>query len=338
MNRNIHFVGSIGLSDAETVFRTLAKRVGNKAKRYPDGETGKRHYWVLWQGEVFEQHPAFEYDSDRDALTDTANTTPQHRLVEGFDVESLEFPPIGYAREALQSYDTFCRLRGEGVIPDGTRFQVSLPTPVAVLMTFVIDAEISLVEAAYTRAMENELHAILAGIPARDLAIQWDVAHEVVAYEGAYPLPYEDILQGTCNRVTRLVDQVDSEIETGIHLCYGDPGHKHIIEPDDLGNCVKFANALQKGTSRQIDFFHMPVLRERDDSDYFEPLTNLEINGAELVLGLVHYTDGVAGSQRRIRAANEFADNYSIATECGFGRRDPGTIPDLLDFHAALAM
>ena len=291
MNRNIHFVGSIGLTDAETVFTTLAERVGSKAKRYPDGETGARHYWVLWQSEVFKQHPAFEYDSDRDALTDTASATPQHRLVDGFDIASLEFPPIGYAHEALKSYEIFHRLREAGVIPGGTRFQVSLPTPIAVLMTFVVDADINRVENAYKRAMEVELHAIQAGIPAADLAIQWDVAHELVAFEGAYPLPYEDILTGTCDRVTRvtrLVDQVDPAVEVGIHLCYGDPGHKHIIEPDDLTNCVRFANTLQRETPRQINFFHMPVLRERNDPRYFEPLAKLDIKGAELVLGLVH--------------------------------------------------
>ena len=173
MSHNIHFVGSIGLSDAETVFRTLAERIGDKAKRYPDGETGKRHYWVLWQDEVFRQHPAFEYDSDRDALTDTANATPQHRLVNGFDVDSLEFPSIGYAREALQSYEIFRRLRDTGVIPEATRFQVSLPTPVAVLMTFVVDAQISHVEPAYRRAMEAESHAIQAGIPPEDDNPYW---------------------------------------------------------------------------------------------------------------------------------------------------------------------
>ncbi len=41
--RSVHLVGSIGLSDAETVFRTLSETVGDRAPRYPDGETGDRH-------------------------------------------------------------------------------------------------------------------------------------------------------------------------------------------------------------------------------------------------------------------------------------------------------
>jgi len=35
----VHFVGSIPLPDAETVFRTLAAATGPYLKRLPDGET-----------------------------------------------------------------------------------------------------------------------------------------------------------------------------------------------------------------------------------------------------------------------------------------------------------
>ena len=38
----VHFVGSIPLPDAETVFRTLAAAAGTRLKRLPDGETGIR--------------------------------------------------------------------------------------------------------------------------------------------------------------------------------------------------------------------------------------------------------------------------------------------------------
>ena len=38
----VHFVGSIPLPDAETVFRTLAETTGPYLQRLPDGETGIR--------------------------------------------------------------------------------------------------------------------------------------------------------------------------------------------------------------------------------------------------------------------------------------------------------
>src|SRR5262249_4569268 len=37
----VHFVGSIPLPDAETVFRTLAAATGPHLKRLPDGETAR---------------------------------------------------------------------------------------------------------------------------------------------------------------------------------------------------------------------------------------------------------------------------------------------------------
>ena len=48
----VHFVGSIPLPDAETVFRTLAAATGPHLKRLPDGETGIRKTWIrfLQQG------------------------------------------------------------------------------------------------------------------------------------------------------------------------------------------------------------------------------------------------------------------------------------------------
>jgi hypothetical protein len=51
------------------------------------------------------------------------------------------------------------------------------------------------------------------------------------------------------------------------------------------------------------------------------------------VLGLVHHTDGVAGTRARMATADKFVSEYDVATECGFGRRDPATIPDLLRIH-----
>ena len=58
---------------------------------------------------------------------------------------------------------------------------------------------------------------------------------------------------------------------------------------------------------------------------------------SELCLGLVHYTDGLIGTRRRLATAQKYVKNFSIATECGFGRRPADTIPELLRIHAAAA-
>jgi hypothetical protein len=56
-----------------------------------------------------------------------------------------------------------------------------------------------------------------------------------------------------------------------------------------------------------------------------------------LCLGLVHHTDGIQGTRKRLAVAEKFARDFAIATECGFGRRRPETLMELLDIHAAAA-
>jgi methionine synthase II (cobalamin-independent) len=334
---NIHLVGSIGLADAESVFRSLSETLGVKASRYPDGEPGVRTNWLIWQAEIFEKHSDFEPHQINDPLTDTAARLPEFTLKAGIDSSALTFEPTGYAKEAIASYAIFKNLRDDGAIPGGTRFQVSLPTPAAVVTSFVMAEDRTSVEPAYEQAMRVEVQTILENIPHQDLAIQWDIAIEVIAYEGAFPMFYDDIFTGTCERMQKLVAQIPEPVQVGFHLCYGDPGHKHVIDPKDLGNCVKFTNVLCTNESRSINFIHMPVLRERNDDAYFAPLKDLNIGDTELVLGLVHYTDGVKGTRSRMQAADKVISHYSIATECGFGRRSPETIPELLKMHVEVA-
>jgi hypothetical protein len=82
----------------------------------------------------------------------------------------------------------------------------------------------------------------------------------------------------------------------------------------------------------------MPVPRNRADDAYFEPLKRLALRPeTELCLGLVHHSDGVDGTKQRLVTAKKYAGKFSIATECGFGRRDPRTIPGLLRIHAEVA-
>ena len=51
----------------------------------------------------------------------------------------------------------------------------------------------------------------------------------------------------------------------------------------------------------------------------------------------MHHTDGVAGTRKRLAAAEKVVKDFSIATECGFGRRRPDTIAELLRIHAEVA-
>ena len=140
------------------------------------------------------------------------------------------------------------------------------------------------------------------------------------------------------DRLVRLGDGVPRGVDLVYHFCYGDPFHKHIVEPKDTRVMVELANRISGRVARSIELFHMPVPRGRADEAYFAPLRGLNLKqGAELCLGLVHVTDGIAGARRRMAAADRFVRDYYIATECGMGRRDKATIAALLRVHAEAA-
>jgi hypothetical protein len=95
---------------------------------------------------------------------------------------------------------------------------------------------------------------------------------------------------------------------------------------------------LARAVHRSITWLHMPVPRDRDDDPYFSPLRDLKLkSGTKLYLGLIHLTDGIEGAKRRATAAKRVMSDFGVATECGFGRRPPETIPDLIRLHRVVA-
>jgi hypothetical protein len=131
---------------------------------------------------------------------------------------------------------------------------------------------------------------------------------------------------------------VPAAVELGIHLCYGDPGHKHLVEPADMGLMVELANRFTAKVKRPITWVHMPVPRDRDDEAYFAPLQDLRLHsGTELYIGLIHLRDGISGAIKRLAAAKQVIPKFGIATECGFGRRNPETILSLIKLHREVA-
>jgi hypothetical protein len=334
----ILLVGSVPLADAEAVFRMLALKLGTGAKRYPDGETGHRTNWIRWQRHVFESHPNLELENPDPSIGGIKDSQTRPIFKPKDKRAGFAFGALGYAKEAISSYSTFSRLKQSGEIPQKTKFQVSIPTALALVSSFVSLADRALVEPSIEQALKSETAAIASAIPHQELALQWDAVMEIVGYDGGYPLHYPDQFQGGAGRICRHVDFVPEGVEVGIHLCYGDPGHNHIIEPKSLRSSVEFANAIVTGSKRGVTWVHMPVPRDRMDAGYYEPLRDLwSRRSAELYLGLVHQSGGLAATRRRIDLAERFATDFGIATECGFGRRPPDSIPGLLDLHREAA-
>lgn len=333
-----HFVGSIGLSDVEEVLRTVGTALGTHLKRIPDGEPGGRRVWISWQYPVLLANPLLE---NEDALpTGRGPGFKRFRLAPGVKPEQLQFGELGYTREARASYQDFAAARGRGEIAAGVRFQVSIPTPINVIGTQCAKDAILAVEPAYEAAMLREIDKICRAIPHQDLAIQFDMVREIIWWDGRLvaqqPAPFADVEAQVIARLGRLARAVPTDVELGFHICYGDWGGRHHIQPADMGAMVALANAIVAGAGRPVTYFHMPVPIDRDDEAYFAPLRGLRgVAETELYLGLVHLGDGVAGAQRRIAAARKFRDSFGVATECGLGRaKTPDTVKAIIALYA----
>jgi hypothetical protein len=329
-----HLVGSVPLTDATAVFTEVSRILGAHLKRIPDGETGPRSNWVAWQLPLFLNDAALESsDSERDY-----GTGARVGLRAGRSAASMKLESLGYADAARESFDSFDQLKRGGTVPPHCRFQVCLPTPTAPIHLWVRTEDQQEVEAVYEAAMMRELDAILTVIPHDQLAIQWDTAVEFGVLEGCFPTFMKDPIAEIADRLERLGNRIPDEVELGYHLCYGDAGHQHFVQPKDMQLLVDVARNLVADLRRPLNWLHMPVPRDRHDAAYFAPASVLQLaDPTELYLGLVHFSDGIAGARKRIRAAAKHVARFGVATECGFGRRAPDTVTGLLQIHRALA-
>ncbi len=330
--RNVHFVGSVALDTPREVFAAIGERCGPYLKRVPDGEPAGRRLWISWQIPVLRANPS---------LAQVGEAQVPLKLAEGVDPSTIHWGELGYAREARPGYEDFLAARRAGQIPGGVRFQVSLPTPWAVIMPFCRQPDAQQIYPTYEPAMLREVQRICEVIPHHDLAIQWDVCIEMVQWDGRREStpPFPGMDQVFAANFARLGGAVPDDVELGFHLCYGDYDAKHFIEPTDATKMVELANLISQTVRRPIAWIHMPVPIDRTDDAFFAPLTGLQLGPqTELYLGLVHAQDGVEGARRRMDAARKYVQEFGIASECGISRgRDQNLALTFIDTYAGAA-
>ncbi|KAL1864716.1 hypothetical protein Daus18300_007518 [Diaporthe australafricana] len=342
--RGVHFPGSICLSSAEEVFRKTTALLPGRLRRIPDGETQHRKQFFAFQRNAFAEAGASQalraYDAQRNPLP--YDHVPPPEEVERMAQRVRDHLHTGYDDHAIASYGIFTRLRAEGVISPGVRFQVSLPTPVNVITTVAGPYQAAL-EPAYETALLRDLGRIEAAVPPEDLAVQWDCAVEFGILEGvALPVMQPWFTSHRAHidaALVRLGRAVGRRVELGFHLCYGDIGHQHFCEPRDMGLLVDVAQTVLSGVGRPVSWFHMPVPKGRVDDGYFAPLAGLVPvlgEGTEIYLGLVH-VDDEEGTLARIETASKVLGDFGVATECGMGRTPPEHFDSIMAVSAAVS-
>src|ERR687892_193655 len=112
-------VGSVPLRSAEEVFQVMAAELGDRVTQLPDGETGPRSDWIVWQYPVLSSRPEFEVCPPGDQ---PHRALPRLRVRDGESLDTLRFDDLGYAEAAISSYGIFERLVRLGrSIPPGVQ-------------------------------------------------------------------------------------------------------------------------------------------------------------------------------------------------------------------------
>jgi hypothetical protein len=340
---HVHFNGSVNLADAESVMREIVARVPSGLRRIPDGETGDRNGWIFFQLQRFLQLPWLVPVRPLDAMGDYEQL-PQLRLADGVDPADVNWPDLGYADAYLRSYATFAALREEGLIPAGVRFQVEYPTPLASIGAYISPEQQQALLPSYERAMFADLDRLLAALPPGEVAVQWDVAVEFGILEETFAPGGAQAFDAIIASLARCVDQVPADVPAGLHLCYGDYGHQHFMQPDSLALQVRVLNAVTAAARRPVSFVSFTVPQYQRDASYFAPLAGLTADpGTELNFALVPYhpaeqARGTTDDQVRfidaaLAASQDGSRGWGVCTECGMGRVDRDEIPELLDLH-----
>jgi hypothetical protein len=344
---HVHFNGSVNLDDAESVMREIASRVPSGLRRIPDGETGDRGNWIFFQFQKFVQLPWLVPARPLGTPDGEYEQLPQLRLADGADPAQVTWPDLGYADAYLESYRAFAALREQGVIPAGVRFQVEYPTPMASISGYIVPEQQQALLDSYERAMFADLGRLLAAVPAGEVAVQWDVAVEFGILEEAFAPGGAQAFDAIIAALARCVDQVPAGIPAGLHLCYGDYGHQHFMQPASLALQVRVVDAVTAAAGRPVSFVSFTVPQYQREESYFAPLAGLAGLAAdpvtELNFALVPYhpgeqAPGTTGDQVRLIDAALAASpggrrDWGICTECGMGRVGRDEILALLDLH-----
>jgi SAM-dependent methyltransferase len=323
-------VGSVPLRSAEEVFQVMAGELGDRLQQLPDGETGPRADWIVWQYPVLSSRPEFEVCPPGDQ---PHRALPRLRIRDGESLDTIRFDDLGYADAATSSYRIFARRKRDGLIPNHCRFQVSLPTPLAPIAAFVAPEDQARLEPLYEASMMRELTTIFDAIPHDQLAIQWDTNFEFAMLDGVMPAWFDDPRSSIVERLVRLGRSVPTGVQLGYHFCHGHERH-HRDRPYDAQPLVDIANALSLSLGRSLDWVHVPVQGDRVDVHFFEILAQISVRPeTRLYLGLLHPSDGLVGASARIVAAQRFVHDFGVATDCGWARHRPQDVEALIRLH-----
>jgi hypothetical protein len=334
MHNELLLVGSIPMETAEQVFRVFGSELGEWLAYLPDGEVGDRRYWIDGIAyRVLNGHPEIEVlkrpAPDEDGVEQWrprgTHDEFQFRVKPGVSKVRFGDPGwrFGYTRDAVNSYAIFRLLKKDGVIPEHVRFQVCLPLTYSAVTSFFPDPEDhARIVPGTNEALRAEVKKMVELIPAKELAIQWDLAVENRYLE---PKLREgmDVARREARRLLEPASEICSvipgDVALGYHICFGTLNGWPSRQPPSLAGSVLMANASVEASNRRVDFIHIPTVGSSSD-DFFAPLQSLKTAGARIYIGAIHHMHDSRGMRHQLAVVRKYLDEFGIAAPCGFGR------------------
>jgi hypothetical protein len=327
--REVLLLGSVPLRPAAKVLEAVGAHLGPLAPRIPDGEA------MGWLREIWASHarnPGLEPAGTTRLSTLSPLAVPLFRPRPG--AADLKLGPYGYPANAAASHAALVAARDAGKVPAGTRLQVTMPGPGTTAYCVRMAAETLLPLAR--EALWREIEGVLAAVPARDLALQLDVAMEAEHEEylrrpEAFETPVQTMFHWThdqmADSVAWLANRVPPEVELGFHIC--SIWHHWPRGGQDNAVLVETANALSARIARPIAYIQIPIVPEHDAPEHYAPFKALKLHPeTRLNLGLINLADGVEGARKRIALAKTAVADFGVSFFCGLGMPPaPGAAP-----------
>lgn len=335
-------VGSVPFETPQQVFEKFGQPLARYLDAIPDGEVGPRRYWVSGvHYRVFALHPDLEIlrrprrDKGVERLVPHDQTdTWQFKVKQ--DVKEIAFGDtgwrLGFALDAINSHALLTAMKRQGKLPERVRLQVSLPAvnSVCAPANFPVAGDLDIVRPAFTAAMKAEVATMTSRIPRQELAIQFDLARETIEASGGVPgITTDASIEASTAQIRALAPSIPEDVRLGYHFCFGTIGGWPRFSPADLGPTVKLANAVVAASGRRVDWIHIPVLPDVQES-FFAPLADLKPGGARVYLGMIHTMRNYA---ERMRMARKYLQEFGVGAYCGFGRESPAEMDRVLQEH-----
>lgn len=342
-----HLVGSFPTTTATDAFIKCLSSLPH-LHALPDGEPSWRwNFTIGLVGKLAAAHPSLgpiwrEYDATY--APKPVAPMPDSQIQPLLAAIATTHWELGYDTDAIASYREFVSLRERGIVPaqGDLRFQVCLPG-VSSIAIFAKPAFAVALEEALFATLLRETKAIVAGIPAGDLALQSDIASDfirceaqrypevlemgsdgerergVLLREDFWPIEGMDAMERYATQHAGVLGMAGDGVSVGVHVCMGNINNLPVLAAKNMDVMVDLVNAIAAKAGRPLQWAHFGALPEWTDGKFYEPLKRLGDKEMKIFVGIV-YPDDAEGARKRLQAAIEVIPSVGIAPPCGLAR------------------